>query len=106
MKRVFKLIILSFAVLLSLLVISCGGGTEEPEAKKTYKVMISYTEGATVFGTNPLTVEEGYDAVFDIEIADGYVYVSSEGAVSISKTASYPSSTVRGFVPKTVAPSV
>ena len=81
MKRVFKLIILSFAVLMSLLVISCGGGTEEPEAKKTYKVMISYTEGATVFGTNPLTVEEGCDAVFDIEIADGYVYVSSEGAV-------------------------
>lgn len=64
-------IILVFVLSLALLC-ACDGGVDADEGK--HKVKLSCTAGASVNGDNIIHVDDGADAVFDITIADGYVF--------------------------------
>jgi len=92
---------LSFMLLFALLMTSCMTGStvpdnqnptgqlpEEPEEpsepeepapeKKTYcKVMVTEGEGFTVTSENPIEVEKGADAVFDITVAATHAFLST-----------------------------
>lgn len=47
----------------------------------TVSVMVEAGEGYRVLSENPVTVRAGEDAVFTVEVEDGYTYVSGSGAV-------------------------
>jgi len=107
MKKICISILLLFASFLFLF--SCSdsssdggkesGSTEEPE--KTYhKVMVAVGEGFTVTSQNPIEVEEGADAVFNIEISATHSFVSvSDGAFDqVSGKLTIPNVTERIFV--------
>ena len=50
----------------------------------TVSVMVEAGEGYRVLSENPVTVRAGEDAVFTVEVEDGYTYVSGSGAVADS----------------------
>ena len=87
------LIPIIFFALLLLVLTSClageGGatgsapetGNETETPKNYYRVMVAIKEGFSVTSDNPIDVEEGTDAVFNIEIAPTHAFVSvSEGS--------------------------
>jgi len=50
--------------------------TKDPDEKTYYKVMVGVGEGFSVIGENPIDVERGADAVFDIEIEPTHAFLS------------------------------
>ena len=55
--------------------------TENPPAEEAppsvmVDVMLQETEGITITGANPIRVEAGSEAAFDVEIKDGYKIVA------------------------------
>ena len=89
MKKICSSLLLLFVSLIFLF--SCSdnssdggndgsGSAQEPE--KTYhKVMVGVGEGFTVTSKNPIDVEEGSDAVFDIAISPTHSFVSVSDGV-------------------------
>ena len=89
MKKICSSLLLLFVSLIFLF--SCSdnssdggndgsGSAQEPE--KTYhKVMVGVGEGFTVTSQNPIDVEEGSDAVFDIAISPTHSFVSVSDGV-------------------------
>ena len=65
---------LVFLVSLSVFASCSGGGGGD---KEKYRVMVSVDGGATVTGENPIDVEEGSSATFDISLNSGYGFVST-----------------------------
>lgn len=97
MKR--KLFFLSVLFLLLIMLVSCMGSPavnnqqnqnqqnppgennppedeNEPE-KVYYKVMVAESEGFSVKGENPIEIEKGGTAVFEIEIEESYAFLST-----------------------------
>lgn len=59
-----------------------AGQTEDKAPMPMVSVMLQQAEGMTVKGENPMMVEAGSDAVFTVEMADGYkIDTVSDGAV-------------------------
>ena len=56
-----------------------GGDSKDevPDKIIYYKVMVTLGEGFTVKSQNPIDVEKGTDAVFDIEIAETHAFLST-----------------------------
>ena len=78
MKRSRLLFVFFFSLLILTLLAftsctpSAGGGDTE----KTYRVMVSVPEGATVVGKNPADVKEGGSVTFCLSIGKEYVCTS------------------------------
>ncbi len=53
-----------------------GTDDGEPPEKVYYKVMVAVSEGFSVKGENPIDVEKGGTAVFEIEIGESYAFLS------------------------------
>lgn len=68
--RAFFIIVLIFSLML--LFSSCGGGEEN-----TVRVMVPQKSGFTVTSENPVDVEGGSSVSFDINIKDGYAFLST-----------------------------
>ena len=73
MKKRLLLVLLFAAALLIL--VSCGTDATDNEPK-TYRVMVGVSEGFSVTGQNPIEVNEGGTAEFDIKLSSGYAFVS------------------------------
>lgn len=84
-----RLLSLLLALISIFLLVSCTMPPPDPPvtpSDATYTVMVSCSTGVSVTSTNPLTVNEGDDAQFDVAFESGYVYKSSEGATYDSNT--------------------
>lgn len=77
MKRTVSILLFVILTLSLFVLASC---TQDEPQDKSYRVMISYSEGARVTSENPVTVKEGEDAVFTVAFDEGYLYKSSAGA--------------------------
>lgn len=77
-----------------------GTGNETETPKNYYRVMVALKEGFSVTSENPIEVEEGTDAVFNIEIAPTHAFVSvSEGAYDpVSGKLTVPNVTKKLFI--------
>ena len=73
MKKILISIIALCVPLLCLLT-SCMGNT--PDEGKTYKVMLSFSEGVTVTSQNPVQVKEGEAAEFEVSFGETYTLKS------------------------------
>ena len=79
MKRLSLPVALLFSLLTLTLLLFCacapsdGNGGGEEEEEKTYRVMLTVPEGATVVGKNPVEVKEGGSVSFRITIGKEYV---------------------------------
>ncbi len=88
MKKIKAALFILITLLSLSLLASCGGsdGGSGDNNDKTYRVMVSLSEGVSIEGENPVNVKPGEDAVFTVKVEEGYVYVSSEGAEYDSDT--------------------
>ncbi|HBJ18739.1 MAG TPA: hypothetical protein DDY70_03200 [Clostridiales bacterium] len=78
MKRSRLLFSLFFSLLILTLFIFCacapaGDGGNTDNGEKTYRVMVTVPEGATVVGKNPVEVKAGESATFRITVGKEYV---------------------------------
>lgn len=75
-----KKILISFIILLmalaTLTACSMPGGDEPDKKPTTYNVLISDNDGIVVKSQNPLSVEKGKDATFEVELKYGYLFKS------------------------------
>lgn len=65
---------------------SCGQTPPDNPDEDTYRVMVALGEGFIVSSQNPLDVKKGENAIFDIEIADGYLFTSASVGTYDEKT--------------------
>ena len=80
MKRHLIIRAILFAVLaitVSLLLFACGGKGED---KHKVVLWLTDAEGVTVVGDNPVYVEDGGTATFELKLENGYIITSVEGA--------------------------
>ena len=83
-KLLVKIFSLTLIAILSLcLFCSCGGSDDKV---KEYNVAVGCPVGVTVKGDNPVTVKHGGTATFEIEIPEGYVFKSCDGATFDQET--------------------
>ena len=81
-KLSFKFLLLTVISLICILsLVSCF----EKEVTE-YKVAVGLPVGVTVDGENPVTVKHGENATFKINIPDGYVFKSCDGATFDQET--------------------
>ena len=76
-KRISFLAGLGLAALLGVCLTSCGGSDGY-----SVQVLLTEAEGYTITGENPITVKAGTDAVFQVQLDEGYNFVQADhGAV-------------------------
>lgn len=76
-----RMLSLCLVISIAFLFVACAPGSEDPSDPTdkdpiTYTVMVSCGEGVSVTSTNPLKVNEGDDAQFDVSFENGYIYIS------------------------------
>ena len=75
-KRLVRFFALSLIVLLALFAVSACVTHETKE----YNVAVGYSDGVVIKGDNPVKVQHGGTAVFEVVIPEGYVFKSCDGA--------------------------
>jgi len=74
-KRIFLSVSMGLAVLFSAFgLVSCGRAESY-----TVDVLLTEAEGYTVLSENPVTVPAGSDAVFQVQLDEGYTFVQADG---------------------------
>ena len=84
--------------------ISCGKTDDTEIADTRIKVMLSYGEGVTVTGENPVLVEPGTPVTFSVTLDDGYVFTNLSRGIYDNGTVTveglYENTTVKLFAEK------
>ncbi len=75
MKKRVSLSWLGTTVLLAVLLLSSCGSTEGYEVN----ILLTEAEGYTITSENPITVPAGSDAVFQVQLDEGYTFVQADG---------------------------
>lgn len=98
MKRLRFSAVLLFSLLLGVFLLLCAcapAGDDGEKEEKTYRVMLTVPEGASVVGKNPVDVKEGGDATFRITLGKEYVLTGVSDGVYDSATGILTVSDVR-----------
>ncbi len=74
-KRIFLSVGVGLSALLAALTLTSCGGTES----YTVDILLTESEGYTVLSENPVTVPAGSDAVFQVQLEEGYNFVQADG---------------------------
>lgn len=78
MKKHRTLLLSLFFLLFCLVLSGCNSTPADDDSAKTYRVMVSVSDGCTVLPSATQEVEAGANAVFEIQFADGYVFASAD----------------------------
>ena len=102
LKRITLLVFLT--LLTAFCFISCGKTDDTEIADTRIKVMLSYGEGVTVTGENPVLVEPGTPVTFSVTLDDGYVFTNLSRGIYDNGTVTveglYENTTVKLFAEK------
>lgn len=74
-KRIFQSVGLGLAALAAMLGLASCGGTES----YTVSVLLTEADGYTITSENPVAVQAGADAVFQVQLDEGYTFVQADG---------------------------
>ena len=73
------------AITLTLLITGCITGCTETQSAPAVPIILADTDNLKIIGENPVRVKRGENAVFSVEIPDGYTIESSDPEVSYNK---------------------